>query len=158
MAGRAMWKGVVKAGTQSVPVKLYSAVQERTVHFRLLHKTDHAPVKQQLVSAETDEVIEYAEVRKGFPLSRGRMVLFEKEELETLEPEDSRDIEITRFINPSDLDSRFYERPYYLGPDGNTKAYFAAVAALEPRRKKASPAGSCATRSTSARCARRTAI
>lgn len=136
MAGRAIWKGVVKAGTQSVPVKLYSAVSERTVHFRLLHKTDHAPVKQQLVSAETDEVIEYADVRKGFPLSRGRMVLLEKEELETLEPEDSRDIEITRFINPSDLDSRFYERPYYLGPDGNLKAYFAVVAALERKKKE----------------------
>lgn len=136
MAARAIWKGVVKAGTESIPVKLYSAVTERTVHFRLLHKTDHAPVKQQLVSAETDDVIEYEEVRKGFPLTRGRMVLLEKEELETLEPEDSRDIEITRFINPADLDSRFYERPYYLGPDGNTKAYFAVVAALERKKKE----------------------
>ena len=46
MAARAIWKGVVKIGTQSVPVKLYSAVQERRIHFRLLHKTDHEPVKQ----------------------------------------------------------------------------------------------------------------
>ncbi len=137
MAARAIWKGVVKAGTQSVPVKLYSAVQEqRSIHFRLLHKTDHAPVKQQLVSAETDEVVEYAEVRKSFPLTRGRMVLLEKEELEALEPEDSRDIEITRFVNPSELDHRLYERPYYLGPDGNTKAYFAVVAALERKKKE----------------------
>lgn len=137
MAARAIWKGVVKAGTQSVPVKLYSAVQEqRSIHFRLLHKTDHQPVKQQLVSAETDEVVEYAEVRKGFPLTRGRMVLLEKEELEALEPEDSRDIEITRFVNPSELDHRLYERPYYVGPDGNAKAYFAVVAALERKKKE----------------------
>ena len=137
MAARAIWKGVVKAGTQSLPVKLYSAVvQERSVHFRLLHKTDHQPVKQQLVSAETGDVVEYAEVRKGFPLNRGRMVLFEKEELEALEPEDSPDIEITRFVDPSDLDHRLYERPYYLGPDGNTKAYFALAAALEKKGKE----------------------
>jgi DNA end-binding protein Ku len=137
MAARAIWKGVVKVGTQSLPVKLYSAVvQERSVHFRLLHKTDHQPVKQQLVSAETDEVVEYATVRKGFPLERGRMVLLEKEELESLEPEDSRDIEITRFVNPADLDHRLYERPYFLGPDGNTKAYFAVVAALEKKKKE----------------------
>ena len=137
MAARAMWKGVVKVGTQSLPVKLYSAVQaQRSVHFRLLHKTDHAPVKQQLVSAETDEVIEFESVKKGFPLSRGRMVLLEKEELEALEPEESRDIEVTRFVNPSELDHRLYERPYFLGPDGNTKAYFAAVAALERKKKE----------------------
>jgi len=137
MAGRAIWKGVVKAGTQSVPVKLYSAVQEqRSIHFRLLHKTDHVPVKQQLVSAVTDEVVEFAEVRKGFPLTRGRMVLLEKEELEALEPEDSRDIEITRFVDPSELEHRLYERPYFLGPDGNAKAYFAVVAALERKKKE----------------------
>jgi DNA end-binding protein Ku len=137
MAARAIWKGVVKAGTQSVPVKLYSAVQqERSVHFRLLHKSDHQPVKQQLVSAESGEVVEFASVRKGYPVDRGRMVLLEKEELETLEPEDSRDIEITRFINPETLDDRLYERPYFLGPDGNTKAYFAVVAALEKKKKE----------------------
>lgn len=136
MAARAIWKGVVKIGTHSVPVKLYSAVQERRIHFRLLHKTDHAPVKQQLVSAESDETVEYASVRKAFPLTRGRMVLLEKEELEELEPEDSRDIEVSRFVNPAELDHRLYERPYYLGPDGSTKAYFAAVAALEKKKKE----------------------
>ena len=136
MAARAIWKGVVKIGTHSVPVKLYSAVQDRRIHFRLLHKTDHEPVKQKLVSAESDETVEYASVRKGFPLARGRMVLLEKEDLEQLQPEDSRDIEISRFVNPEDLDHRLYERPYYLGPDGNVKAYFAAVAALEKKKKE----------------------
>jgi DNA end-binding protein Ku len=136
MAARAIWKGVVKIGTHSVPVKLYSAVQDRRIHFRLLHKTDHAPVKQQLVSADTDDVVEYESVRKAFPLARGRMVLLEKEELEKLQPEDSRDIEVSRFVDPSELDHRLYERPYFLGPDGNAKAYFAAVAALEKKKKE----------------------
>ena len=136
MAARAIWKGVVKIGSTSVPVKLYSAVQDRRIHFRLLHKTDHEPVKQQLVSADTDEVVEYASVKKAFPLARGRMVLLEKEELEKLEPEDSRDISISRFVDSHELDPRLYERPYYLGPDGNTKAYFAAVAALERKEKQ----------------------
>jgi non-homologous end joining protein Ku len=46
MAARAIWKGVIRIGTLSVPVKLYSAIQDRKVHFRLLHKTDHQPVKR----------------------------------------------------------------------------------------------------------------
>lgn len=136
MAARAIWKGVVKIGTQSVPVKLYSAVQDRRIHFRLLHKSDHEPVKQQLVSADTGDIVEYASVKKAFPVTRGRMVLLEKEELETLQPDDTRDIEVSRFVDPSELDHRLYERPYYLGPDGNTKAYFAAVAALEKKNKE----------------------
>lgn len=136
MAARAIWKGVVKVGTLSVPVKLYSAVQDRKVHFRLLHKSDHEPVKQQLVSADTGDAVEYQAVRKAFPLTRGRMVLLEKEELEQLQPDDSRDIAITRFVDAGSIEHRWYERAYYLGPDGNTKAYFAAAAALERKGKE----------------------
>ena len=136
MAARAIWKGVVHVGTLTVPVKLYSAVQDHAVRFRLLHKTDKQPVKQQLISSDTGDAVEYAEVKKAFPISRGRLVMLEKEELEKLEPEDSRDIEITRFVDVGDIDHRWYERAYFLGPDGNAKAYFAAAAALERRKKE----------------------
>ena len=136
MAARAIWKGVVHVGTLTVPVKLYSAVQDRSVHFRLLHKTDKQPVKQRLVSSESGEVVDYSEVRKAYPLTRGRLVVLEKEELEKIEPEDSRDIEVTRFVDPAEIDHRWYVRAYYLGPDGNTKAYFAAAAALERKKKE----------------------
>lgn len=136
MAARAIWKGIVHIGTLKVPVKLYSAVQDKSIHFRLLHKTDKVPVKQQLVSSETGEPIEYDETRKAYPLERGRLVMLEDEELEELEPKDSRDVEITRFVDPDDIDHRWYERSYYLGPDGDAKAYFAAVAALEKKKKE----------------------
>ncbi|HEX8618346.1 MAG TPA: Ku protein [Thermoanaerobaculia bacterium] len=136
MAARAIWKGVVKVGTLSVPVKLYSAVQDRKVHFRLLHKADHEPVKQRLVSADTGEQVEYEAVKKAFPITRGRMVLLDTAELEKLEPDDSRDIALTRFVDPSEIDHRWYDRAYYLGPDGDEKAYFAAAAALERQKKE----------------------
>jgi len=136
MAARAIWKGVLHFGTHKVPVKLYSAVQDHTVRFRLLHKTDKTPVKQELVSSESGEVVEYKDVRKAYPLSRGRFVILEDEELESLEPEDSRDVEITRFVDPDEIDHRWYERAYFLGPDGDAKAYFAAAAALEKKGKE----------------------
>ncbi|HVG23821.1 MAG TPA: Ku protein [Thermoanaerobaculia bacterium] len=136
MAARAIWKGVVHVGTLTVPVKLYSAVQDRAIRFRLLHKADKQPVKQQLISAESDEPIDYAEVKKAFPITRGRLVMLEKEELEKLEPKDSRDIEITRFVAHGEIDHRWYERAYYLGPDGDQKAYFAAAAALQRTKKE----------------------
>lgn len=131
-----MWKGVIQAGTLTVPVKLYSAVKDHDIRFRLLHKTDKQPVKQELVSSDTGDVVEYAEVRKAFPVARGRMVMLEKEELKTLSPEESRDIEITRFVNIGDIDHRWYERAYFLGPDGDAKGYFAAAQALANKKKE----------------------
>jgi Ku protein, prokaryotic len=136
MAARAIWKGVVHVGTLTVPVKLYTAVVDHSVRFRLLHKTDKQPVKQQLITSESDEAVEYENVKKAFPVSRGRLVMLEKEELEKLQPKDSRDIEITRFVSHGDIDHRWYERAYYLGPDGNAKAYFAAAAALAKKKKE----------------------
>lgn len=136
MAARAMWKGVVTIGTTKLPVKLYSAVQDRKVHFRLLHRTDKEPVKQQLISSDSGETVEQEEVRKALPLNRSRLVVFEDEELEELEPKESRDIEIERFVDADELDHRFYERAYYLGPDGNTAAYFAAAEALARKKKE----------------------
>lgn len=136
MAARAIWKGVIKIGRVALPVKLYSAVQDRSVHFRLLHRTDHQPVKQKLVSSASGDDLDRDEVRKAFPVTRGRMVVLEDEELEQLSPESSRDIEIKRFVDPEQIDHRWYERAYYLGPDGNNAAYFAAAQALEKRGKE----------------------
>jgi DNA end-binding protein Ku len=136
MAARAIWKGEIKIAKTSVPVKLYSAVSPKSVHFRLLHKTDKAPVKQKMVNPETEEEVPRDRIKMAYPLGRGRLVLLEDEELAELDPEPSRDIEITRFVNPADIDHRWYERPYYLGPDGNTAAYFALAAALANKKKE----------------------
>ncbi|HEX6178039.1 MAG TPA: Ku protein, partial [Thermoanaerobaculia bacterium] len=136
MAARAIWKGVIKIGRTTLPVKLYSAVTDRTIHFRLLHKTDKAPVAQKMVSSDSGEEVPYEETQKAYPLGRGRLVLLEDEELEKLEPEPSRDIEVTRFVNRADIDHRWYERPYYLGPDGDGAAYFALAQALENKEKE----------------------
>lgn len=131
MAARAMWKGVIRFGEVQVPVKLYSAVQDRSVHFRLLHAKDRSPVKQAMVSAETEEVVPYAETRRAYRTEEGSLVMFDKEELEALEPDSGRDIEVIRFMPPQAIDHRWYDRPYYLGPDGSESAYYAFAEALE---------------------------
>jgi DNA end-binding protein Ku len=136
VSARAIWKAVVHFGTEPVPVKLYSAVQDRSIHFRLLHEADLEPVKQQLVSAESGERVEYSAVRKAYPLRRSRLVVLENEDLEELQPKESRDIEVTRFVDPEEIDHRWYERAYYLGPDGSNRAYFAAAAALAKKEKE----------------------
>lgn len=135
MAARAIWKGVIRVGKTELPVKLYSAVQDRSIHFRLLHRKDKEPVKQQMVNPESGDPVEYKKTKKAFPLGRGRLLMLDEEDLQKLEPEESRDIAITRFVDPEQIDHRWYERAYYLGPDGDTANYFAAAAALAQKKK-----------------------
>jgi DNA end-binding protein Ku len=131
MAARAIWKGVIRFGAVSVPVKLYSAIEDRSVHFRLLHRQDRAPVRQALVNPETDEVVPYEQTGRAYLTEAGDRVLLEASELEALEPEPSRDIEILEFLPLQAIDHRWYDRPYYLGPDGESGELFALADALE---------------------------
>lgn len=131
MTARAMWKGVIRLGDESIPVKLYAAVQDRNIHFRLLHKKDRAPIRQVMVNPETDEIVPYAETQRGYITDEGELVILDTDEIEALEPEPSRDIQILHFLPPAAIGHRWYERPYYLGPDGKPGSYFALATALE---------------------------
>jgi DNA end-binding protein Ku len=131
MAARAIWKGRITFGAVEVPVKLYSAVQDRSIHFRLLDRKTKEPVKQHMVNPETGERVEHAQIRRAYQTEDGKLVVLDQEELEELEPGESRDIEITRFVPPEKLNHQWYERPYYLGPDDKgSQGYFALAAAL----------------------------
>jgi DNA end-binding protein Ku len=133
MAARAIWKGRIRFGGVEVPVKLYSAVQDRAVHFRLLDRKKKLPVRQQMVHPDTGRVVPREEIRRAAETDDGELVMLEDAELEALQPEPSRDIEVTRFLAPDAITHQWYDRPYYLGPDGDEGAYFALVEAL--RRK-----------------------
>lgn len=133
---RAIWKGVIRFTDVAVPVKLYSAVQERGVHFRLLHEKDLEPVRQEMVNPETGEVVEYESVRRAFATEDGDLVMLDEAELAELEPEASRDIEITRFVESGAITHQWYDRPYYLGPDESDADYFALTEALRKQKRE----------------------
>ncbi|MEX2281166.1 MAG: Ku protein [Gemmatimonadota bacterium] len=132
---RAMWKGVVKMGRTEVPVKLYSAVQGQDVGFRLLHQPDKQPVQQVMINPETDDVVPYERIKKAFP-DGDVLVILNEDELASLKPEPSRDIEVMRFVDADDITQQWYDRPYYLGPDGSNGDYFALAEALKRSEKQ----------------------
>jgi DNA end-binding protein Ku len=133
VAARAIWKGLLKLGSARVPVKLYSAVSDRTVRFHVLDDRHQMRIKQHMVSPESGDEIPNNEIQKGYELEPGRFVILTEDELKGLEPEPSRDIEISEFVKPEQISQQWYERPYYLGPDGDQKAYFAFAEALKNR-------------------------
>ena len=130
MAARAIWKAHIDMGEVSVPVKLYSAVSDRAVHFRLLDPDTLTPISQRMVDADSGKEIESRQVERGYEVQPGLLVRLEEEELEALEPKPSREIEVVAFLPDSEIDHRWYDRPYYLGPDGDEEAYFALAEAL----------------------------
>ena len=135
MPARAIWKGKLKLGSATIPVNLYSAVVDKTVHFHILEERTKSRVKQHMVNPETNDEVPNDEVQKGYQVEPGVFVILTAEELEKFEPEPSRDIEVLRFVSPAQISSQWYDRPYYLGPDGDAKAYFAFVDALTDQQK-----------------------
>jgi DNA end-binding protein Ku len=137
MPARALWGGTILLGKEEIPVKFYAALEERDIHFRLLHRSDHQPVKQKMVDSETGEEVDPEAVRKGAEIRRGVYVLLEEEELAKLDPEPSRFVSVERLVERNEIRHPWYDRPYFLGPDGDEKAYWSLAGALEKARSEA---------------------
>ena len=131
MAARAIWKAVLRCAGCQVPVKLYSAIENQDLHFRILSRKDRQPVRQAMVNAQSGEIVPHAEIRRAYVAENGDRTILEMSELAALEPEASRDIEVISFLPPGQVDHRWYDRPYYLGPDGHAAVYSAFTKALE---------------------------
>ncbi len=130
MAARAMWKADLALGEIKVPVKLYAAVRDAKVHFRLLHAADGAPVKQHIVHPETARPVPPEAIKKAVAVDRGVYVVLTEEEQAALAPKPSRLISVEQAVAASAIDERWFDRPYYLGPDGDDEGYFALAEAL----------------------------
>jgi DNA end-binding protein Ku len=126
-----MWKATLELGSTKLPVKMYSAAAgERGVSFRLLDDKHLEPVRQRMVDPATDEEVPPEKVRRGFEVEPGVFVLFDPHELAKLEPEPSRSIDVTRFVPKDHFGPEWFDRPYWLAPDGREKEYFAFAKAL----------------------------
>lgn len=136
MGARAIWKAELHLGEETVPVKLYSAAQDRNIHFKLLHEVDHVPIQQRRVNPLTDETVPYEATRRAYEVQRDLFVVLDEGELASAQPEPSRAITVTRFVDPSLINHQWYERPYYLGPDGHEEDYFALAEALATQGKE----------------------
>src|SRR5690349_1827166 len=136
MAARAIWAGALKIGSTSLPVKLYSAVQDQSIHFHILDSRTKSRVKQHMVNPDTGKEVESEDIQKGYEVERGTFVLIDDQELSKLEPKASRDIEIARFVPSGRVSHLWYDRPYYRGADGDAANYFAFVQARQSEDKE----------------------
>jgi DNA end-binding protein Ku len=121
---RSLWMGTLNFGLVSMPVKLYSAVTSKSVHFNQLHAADHARVLQKRVCSADGEEVPFEEVVKGYELAPERYVVIEDAELAALAPEVTRTIEIEDFVDIDEIDRIYFDRPYYVVPNrGGARSY-----------------------------------
>ncbi len=128
---RSIWSGSISFGLVNVPVKLYTAVSRKTVHFHQLHDADGGRIQQKRFCSADGEEVPYEHIVKGYEVAPDRYVVVDPAELEALDPKRSRTIEIERFVDLAEIDPILYDQPYYVAPaPGAVKAYRLMLAAM----------------------------
>ncbi|MFJ4283938.1 Ku protein [Streptomyces massasporeus] len=129
---RAIWTGVVSFGLVSVPVGLYSATEDHTLHFHQLQRGTADRIRNRRVNERTGDEVDTSDIVKGYEVGEGQYVLVEPEELDEIAPGRSQTIDITDFVDLEEIEPVYFARTYYLAPRGKeyTKVYELLRAAL----------------------------
>ncbi|HEX7021296.1 MAG TPA: Ku protein [Trueperaceae bacterium] len=115
---RPLWKGAISFGMVSIPVKLYTATEEKDVRFNMLHRDDLSRVKQKLFCAEEDvEIDRSTEIVKGYEITPGNYVVMDDEDFEKVPVNTTHTVEITDFVSLEEIDPILYQKTYYLEPE-----------------------------------------
>lgn len=131
---RAIWKASIQFGPVSVPVKLYSAAVDTRLHSHLLHDQDRHRLQQTMVCPEDGATVERQQVARGYEIEENEYVLVDPDELDALEPQASRAIEVIQFVEAGGIDPRYLDRTFFLGADDDEQGYANLAESLDQSR------------------------
>jgi DNA end-binding protein Ku len=135
---RSLWTGTISFGLVSVPVRMFSAIESKELRFHFLDKRDLAPIGYDKVRRDTGEHVDNDEIVRGFEVEKGRYVPLEDEDLDRLDIELTKTIDICDFVDLGEIDPIYFRTSYYLLPqEGAEKPYRLLVRALEETGKVA---------------------
>jgi DNA end-binding protein Ku len=133
---RSIWSGIISFGLVSVPVRMFSATESKELKFHFLDKRDLAPVGYDKVRRDTGEHVDNDEIVRGFEVEKGRYVPLEDEDLDRLDIELTKTIDICDFVDLDEIDPIYFRKAYYLLPEeGGEKPYRLLAQALEETNK-----------------------
>ncbi|WP_158895369.1 Ku protein [Amycolatopsis anabasis] len=113
---RPIWNGAVNFGLVTVPVELYSATEDHTIHFRQFERGTSDRIRYRRVNERTGKEVDYGDIVKGYELEDGGYVIIEPEELEKIAPGRSRTIDIEAFVEVNEIDPIYFQKTYWLSP------------------------------------------
>src|SRR6195952_5461645 len=135
---RSIWKGAISFGLVTIPVKLYSATEEKNVSFHQVHREDGGRIRYKRVCSVDGEEVSYGDIAKGYELSSGETVILTDEDFSDLPLSSSRTIDVLQFVPLEDVDPIYFAKSYYLEPERTgTKPYVLRGDALEQSDKVA---------------------
>jgi DNA end-binding protein Ku len=136
---RTIWKGSLSFGLVNVPIGVYPATRDKSIHFNQFERGTSDRIRYKKVNERTGDEVEAANIVKGVDLGGGEYVILDEDELAAAEPERSRYIEITDFVSLSEIDPVYFNTTYYLAPEGETagKAYALLRQAMQDSGKVA---------------------
>lgn len=133
---KAIWKGSISFGLVTISVELYSAIEEHTFGFKLLHKKCNTPISYERHCDHCNEIIDWHDVVKGIKLSNGTYFILTPEKIRALKPIKTDTIDVIEFVDSAEISSIFYEHHYYIIPASeHAQAYFLFIAALKNLNK-----------------------
>ena len=135
---RSLWKGAVSFGLVTIPVKLYSATEEKDVTFRQVHPKDGGRIKYKRVCEVCGEEVPYAEIAKGYESADGRMVILEASDFDDLPLPTAKQVEIVQFVELDEIEPTAFNKSYFLEAEGpGAKPYVLLREALRKAKKVA---------------------
>lgn len=131
-----IWKGAISFGLVHVPVKMFSATEDKDISTRYIHKSCSTPLSMVRKCSTCDKEVEWEEIARGYEYEPGRFVVFEKEEIERLNGEVNKEIKILDFVSLEEIDPIYYQKTYYLSPgDTGANAYGLLMESLKQTGK-----------------------
>lgn len=112
-----VWKGAISFGLVHVPVKMFTATEDKDIHLRYIHKPCGTPIAYTRSCPHCQREAEWEEITRGYEYEKGRFVLFEADELDAIKPENTRTIQILDFVDLTEIDPIYFQKAYYLSPD-----------------------------------------
>ncbi|MBK5306499.1 MAG: Ku protein [Frankiaceae bacterium] len=135
---RSIWKGAISFGLVTIPVKLYSATEQKDVSFHQVRRSDGSRIRYKRVAQSDGEEVPYGEIAKGYELSNGETVVLTDEDFADLPLTTSRAIDVLQFVPLEEVDPIYFEKSYYIEPDkAGAKPYVLLRDALEESGKVA---------------------
>jgi DNA end-binding protein Ku len=134
---RPVWKGSISFGLVNMGVKAFTAVRDHEVHFHQLDKKSGARVRYVKVSGKSGDPLEKDDIEMGYEVKKGKYVTFDRSELDALQPASTRVLDVSDFVALADVDPSYYDRTYWLVPDGEgaARAYRLLLAAMEDKQR-----------------------
>ncbi|USB34032.1 Ku protein [Paenibacillus sp. YPG26] len=131
-----VWKGAISFGLVHVPVKMFSATEDKDISMKYIHKACGSPISYVRRCPSCEKDVDWEEISKGYEYEKGRYVLFEKSELEQLSAQVERTITILDFVDLQDIDPIYFQKTYYLSPDqAGSNAYLLLLEAMKQTGK-----------------------